>query len=214
MRKLKIYLVDDHALFMEGIHFLLSSVDFVGEIFEAASGQEFLEGLQLHPVDLVLLDIAMPGMNGIDTAREARRICPELKMIALSMYADEQYYTGMIEAGADGFLLKNSSFSVLKRAIAEVSSGKNYFSQEIVQALVRNINREPEAYSSPALTDREIEVLKLICSGLSNVEIAEKLELSRRTVDKHRQNLLEKSQSKNTVALVLYAIKNGYYNID
>ena len=214
MRKLKIYLVDDHALFMEGIHFLLSSVDFVGEIFEAASGQEFLEGLQLHPVDLVLLDIAMPGMNGIDTAREARRICPELKMIALSMYADEQYYTGMIEAGADGFLLKNSSFSVLKRAIAEVASGKNYFSQEIVQALVRNINREPEANSSPALTDREIEVLKLICSGLSNVEIAEKLELSRRTVDKHRQNLLEKSQSKNTVALVLYAIKNGYYNID
>ena len=213
MKKLSIYLVDDHALFLDGIHFLLSSVDFIGEIYEARNGREFLDGLSQHPVDLVLLDIEMPVMNGLEAARQARIGYPDLKIIALSMYSDEQYYTGMIEAGVNGFLLKNSGFLVVKHAIKEVMNGKNYFSQEIIQALVKNRNREDELKVQAPITVREIEVLKLICEGFSNAEIADQMELSRRTVDKHRQNLLGKTHSKNTVGLVLYAIKYGYYCI-
>ena len=214
MKKIVVYLADDHILFLEGIRFLLSSLDSVAAVFEAHSGQELLEGFSQHPADLVLLDIEMPGMNGIEAARELKQSYPEVKIIALSMYSDEQYYAGMIEAGADGFLLKNSSFSVVKRAIDEVMSGRNYFSQEIVQSLVKNRQKPDEPSQQHPITERETEVLRLICEGLSNAEIAEKLRLSRRTVDKHRENLLEKTHSKNTVALVLFAIRQGYYALD
>lgn len=214
MKKISVYLVDDHILFLEGIRFLLSSLDFVETVFEAHNGQELLDGFVLYPADLVLLDIEMPGMNGIQAARELKQRYPEVKIIALSMYSDQQYYAGMIEAGADGFLLKNSSFSVVKRAIDEVVSGRNYFSQEIVQSLVKNRQKADGPNQQHPITERETEVLRLICEGLSNGEIAEKLQLSRRTVDKHRENLLEKTHSKNTVALVLFAIKQGYYAVE
>lgn len=214
MKKIAVYLVDDHVLFLEGIRFLLSSLDSVAAVFEAHNGQELLESFSQHQADLVLLDIEMPGMNGIEAARELKQSYPEVKIIALSMYSDEQYYAGMIEAGADGFLLKNSNFSVVKRAIDEVMSGRNYFSQEIVQSLVKNRQKPGEPSQPHPITERETEVLRLICEGLSNAEIAEKLQLSRRTVDKHRENLLEKTHSKNTVALVLFAIKQGYYAVE
>ena len=142
----------------------------------------------------------------------AREINPELKIIALSMYSDENYYTSMIESGADGFLLKNSKFASVKRAIEEVAGGRNYFSQEIIQLLVRQLNRQEGTQNNLVITDREMEILGLICHGHSNIEIAEALQISKRTVDKHRQNLLDKTQSRNTVALVLYAIKSGYFN--
>ncbi|MFV0378205.1 MAG: response regulator [Mangrovibacterium sp.] len=214
MKKLTVYLVDDHILFLEGIRFLLSSLHSVATVFEAHNGHELLERFAQSPADLVLLDIEMPGMNGIQAARELKQRYPTVKIIALSMYSDEQYYTGMIEAGADGFLLKNSSFSVVKRAIDEVMSGRNYFSHEIVQLLVKNRQKTDDLSQPHPITDRETEVLRLICEGLSNAEIAEKLRLSRRTVDKHRENLLEKTNSKNTVALVLFAIRQGYYVVE
>lgn len=214
MKKLAVYLVDDHILFLEGIRFLLSSLDSVTAVYDAHNGEELLAGFAQHPANLVLLDIEMPGMNGIQAARELKQHYPSVKIIALSMYSDEQYYAGMIEAGADGFLLKNSSFSVVKRAIDEVMSGRNYFSQEIVQSLVKNRQKADDSNQQHPITDRETEVLRLICEGLSNSEIAEKLQLSRRTVDKHRENLLEKTNSKNTVALVLFAIRQGYYALD
>jgi DNA-binding NarL/FixJ family response regulator len=213
MKKLKLFLVDDHDLFREGLKFLLSEWDLIEEIYEAENGQQFIESLRQRPVDLVLLDIEMPVMNGMEAAKLAREIDPELKIIALSMYSDENYYTSMIESGADGFLLKNSKFATVKRAIEEVAGGKNYFSQEIVQLLVRHLNKQDVAKDNPVITDREMEILGLICRGHSNIEIAEALQISKRTVDKHRQNLLDKTQSRNTVALVLYAIKAGYFNV-
>ncbi|MGD9932015.1 MAG: response regulator [Mangrovibacterium sp.] len=212
MKKLKLFLVDDHDLFREGLKFLLSEWDLIEEIYEASNGQQFIERLRQHPADLVLLDIEMPVMNGIEAAKLAREINPELKIIALSMYSDENYYTSMIESGADGFLLKNSKFASVKRAIEEVAGGRNYFSQEIIQLLVRQLNRQEGTQNNLVITDREMEILGLICHGHSNIEIAEALQISKRTVDKHRQNLLDKTQSRNTVALVLYAIKSGYFN--
>ncbi|WP_372776657.1 response regulator [Mangrovibacterium sp.] len=213
MKKLKLFLVDDHDLFREGLKFLLSEWDLIEEIYEAENGQLFIESLRQHPVDLVLLDIEMPLMNGIEAAKLAREVDPDLKIIALSMYSDENYYTSMIESGADGFLLKNSKFATVKRAIEEVAGGKNYFSQEIIQLLVRHLNKQERAKDNLVITDREMEILGLICRGLSNTEIAKALQISKRTVEKHRQNLLDKTQSRNTVALVLYAIKSGYFNV-
>lgn len=213
MKKIAVYLVDDHALFLEGIRFLLASADFVGAIYEAGNGAELLEGLERHPVDLVLIDIEMPRMNGIEAARRVRSLYPDVKLIALSMYSDEKYYTGMIEAGADGFLLKNSSFQVVRRAMEEVMAGRSYFSQEIVQSLVKSRYKAGEPAAPTPITERETEILRLICGGLSNIEIADRLQLSRRTVDKHRENLLDKTRSKNTVALVLWAIKHGCYTV-
>ncbi|MHA7110178.1 response regulator [Sunxiuqinia elliptica] len=213
MKKWNIYLVDDHALFREGLRFLLQNMDGVSVIYEAENGAELLQGLEQYDVNLILLDIEMPVMNGIETAERALKIRPDVKIIALSMYADDNYYASMIEAGADGFLLKNSSFSEVKRAIEEVMNGKNYFSLEILQAILNRLNRPKEQKEAQELTERENEVLFHICQGLSNTQIAEELGISKRTVDKHRENLLQKTQSKNTANLVIYAIKQGYFSI-
>jgi DNA-binding NarL/FixJ family response regulator len=211
--KITIYLVDDHNLFREGLRLLLSKVPFVGTIHEASDGQEFIDNLMQVKPDIVLIDIEMPVLNGIKATQKAMELIPELKIIALSMYADESYYTYMIEAGAKGFLLKNSSFEQVQRAITDVYEGNSYFSQEILDGLIKNINRKKIIRHSTDLTDREVEILYHICKGLSNQEIADQLFLSKRTVDKHRENLLLKTGSKNTASLVIYAIKNGVIEI-
>jgi len=213
MKKLKIYLVDDHALFREGLRFLLSNIEFVETIYEAENGDQFIRMLPDNPADLVLLDIEMPEMNGIEAAQKALAIQPDLRIIALSMYSDENYYVSMIDAGVQGFLLKNSSFDEVKRAITEVASGKTYFSAEILQSILRNMKSRKDESQDSELTEREAEILCQICNGLSNNEIGELLSISKRTVDKHRENLLQKTQSRNTASLVIYAIKHGYYNV-
>lgn len=213
MKKLKIYLVDDHALFREGLKFLLSNFDGIGEIYEAENGDQFISGLKENSVDLALLDIEMPIMNGIEATKQALQICPELKIIGLSMYSEENYYSSMIEAGASGFLLKNSNFSEVTKAIADVWEGKNYFSAEILQSILTKVVAKNPGTEINDITERETEILFYICKGLSNAEIAKILMISKRTVDKHRENLLQKTQSKNTANLVIYAIKNKYFEI-
>lgn len=213
MKKINICLVDDHSLFREGLRFLLSGLDYVNEIYEAENGMQFLDELKNRQIDLVLLDIEMPGMNGLEVARVTQEIDPGIKIIALSMYSDEDYYSSMIEAGANGFLLKNSNFSEVRKAITDVCEGKNYFSTEILKSIVNKINRKTQKPETCDLTEREIDVLCHICKGQSNPEIAESLSISKRTVDKHRENLLQKTQSKNTANLVVFAIKQGFYKV-
>ncbi len=216
MKKIKIYLVDDHALFREGLKFLLSGLDFIEEIFEAENGEQFISGLKANPADIALMDIEMPVMNGTEAARRALENFPELKIIALSMYSEENYYASMINAGASGFLLKNSKFSEVKKAISDVWEGRSYFSPEIVKSVITRFAGEKGRFTITEeidITNREIEILEFICKGLSNAEIAEKLSISKRTVDKHRENLLLKTGSKNTASLVIFAIKQGYFEI-
>lgn len=213
MKALNIYLVDDHALFREGLKFLLTNSDFVNQIYEANNGKAFIEGLRNKQVDVALLDIEMPEMDGKEALRLALQTTPELKVIALSMYSDESYCASMIEEGASGFLLKNSNFSEVKKAIIDVWEGKNYFSTEILQSIVNNITKKTTPLHNDHLTERETEVLCQICRGRSNAEIAEILSISKRTVDKHRENLLLKTNSKNTANLVVFAIKQGYFEI-
>jgi len=212
MQKLKIYLVDDHKLFREGLKLLLSTQDFVHHIYEASNGREFVENLSFVDCDVVLMDIEMPEMNGIEATCEALRLKPELKIIVLSMYGDEQYYYKMIDAGAKGFLLKNSGIERVVSAIRKVAEGENYFSEELLVNILNNI-REANHKNEPGLleneiSDRELEILYHVCKGESNQEIADELFISKRTVDKHRANLLSKTGCRNTAALIIYAIKN------
>lgn len=211
--KLKIYIVDDHSLFREGLKFLLNTSDHITEIKEAQNGTEFINNFEAYHPDVVLMDIEMPELNGIETTKEALKRCPDLKIVALSMHSVENFYTEMIEAGAVGFLIKNSKFNDVETAIIEAYNNRNYFSPEILSYIVKSLNRKPETPDCHELTIREQEVLVHICQGLSNLEIGDQLYISKRTVDKHRENILFKTQCKNTAELVVYAIRNGYFEV-
>lgn len=210
--KLHIHLVDDHSLFREGLKFLLSNCDFIADIEESENGKVFLEKLNNNVPDIVLMDIQMPEIDGITASKIALQENPNLKIIALSMYAEEEYYSKMIDVGVRGFLLKNSQFEDVQKAIMEVYEGNNYFSQEILDRIMANMSKKTENPTID-LTEREIEVLYNICKGLSNQEIADALFISKRTVDKHRENLLLKTEAKNTAGLVVFAIKNGIFEV-
>jgi len=213
MKKYSILLVDDHALFRGGLRLLLEQLEFISTVDEAGSGQEFLERLSSGIPDITFIDIEMPGMDGIQASREAIVLYPDLKIIALSMYGDEQYYTEMISAGARGFVLKNSSIQDIEAAIRNVIAGDNYFSQEILNRLIAGLGKKNKAPKNTDISEREQEVLYLICKGLSNQEIADKLYLSKRTVDKHRENLLLKTGARNTAGLVMFAVRNGIVDV-
>lgn len=210
---LKIALVDDHDLFREGLFFLLNNQNNKTEIKQACNGHKLLELLSNWQADIILMDIEMPVMNGIEASKEVLKKYPNTKIIALSMHANENYYSDMIDAGAKAFLLKNSSFEDVQQAIKAVREDKNYFSPEILESIITNLSHKKNHLSKSDLTHREIEILYNICKGLSNQEIAEMLFISKRTVDKHRENILLKTQSKNTASLVIYAIKNQIFEV-
>lgn len=209
-----IMIVDDHALFRNGLKLLLNSFENFKVIAEASNGKEFLDVLEVVPVDIVLLDIEMPEMDGITAAQIALKKFPELKIITLSMYGDEDYYYKMVDAGVVGFLLKDSDIDEVNAALCAAVDGRSYFSQDLLQNLISRLTHSFDNQGDTAdLTEREREIVILICQGLSNIEIGEKLFLSKRTVEKHRANILEKTQCRNTASLVMYAIKNRIVKI-
>lgn len=212
----KIMLVDDHTLFRNGLRTLLAGIEGLEVVAEASDGMEFLGQLGGVMPDVVLLDIEMPRMNGIAAAEEALRKWPELKIITLSMYGDEDYYFKMVSLGVKGFILKNSDIKDVVTAIGTVAEGGSFFSQELLFNLVSNLKSTPSAVpddSTEQLSQRESEILLHICRGESNNEIADALFISKRTVDKHRSNILAKTGCRNTANLVVYAIKNNLVEI-
>jgi len=213
MDKIRIALADDHQLFRNGLKILLGSYADFEVLAEASNGNELLRALENSPCDIVLMDISMPEMDGVEATGRLARQMPDTRVIALSMYGEEEYYYRMVDAGAKGFILKDSDISEVHDAIVAVYKGGNYFSQELLYHVIKRIkNREQEVKSS-SLSKREREILLKICEGLSNHEIADALFISKRTVDKHRANLLAKTGSKNTASLILYAIKNRLIEI-
>jgi DNA-binding NarL/FixJ family response regulator len=214
MSAINIVIVDDHSLFRNGMKLLLSNAGNFNVLAEASNGIEFLDLLETKSPDVVLMDIDMPEMNGIDATTRALELNPDLKIICLSMFGEEEYYYKMIEAGVSGFLLKNSDINDVKTAITSVYQGGKFFSQELLYNVVKNIKTtQTNQEVVENLSEREIEVLRQICIGLSNQEISQILHISKRTVDKHRANLLDKTNSKNTAHLVMYAIKNKLIDI-
>jgi DNA-binding NarL/FixJ family response regulator len=208
-KKIQIILVDDHQLFRSGINFIIGETDDIEIVFEASNGQEFLENLHYFQPDVILMDINMPIIDGVEATRKALEKYPDLKILVLSMFGEVDYYNTMIDLGVKGFILKDIDNEELIEAIRKVNNGGSYFSQELLLQLIKN---KPTGEQID-LTRREKEVLELICQGLSNQEISDKLFISQRTVERHRSSLLSKTDSKNSVSLVVYAIKNGLVKI-
>lgn len=208
-QSIRVFLVDDHTLFLKGLKSLLDPLHDFTVVGEAYNGIEFLEKYEAARPDVVLMDISMPEMNGIEASKKVLEQDPNLKIITLSMYGDQEYYSRMLEIGVRGFVLKDSDIQEVKTAIHTVAEGGNYFSQPLLRGLIlaRKENPPTEA-EDDQLSERELEVLLEICQGLSNNEIADKLFISKRTVEKHRANVLLKTGCKNTASLVVFAIKN------
>lgn len=215
-REVRIALVDDHTLFRTGLKGLLEQRNDFKVVADVGSGEEFLAQLADLEIDVVFMDISMPGIDGSETTRRALQQRPDLRIITLSMYGDDHYYKLMVECGASGFLLKDSDIEEVYAAVEATTAGDSYFSSALLGMLTRNMSSRI-AVDTPtddnALSEREIEILVEVCRGLSNQEIADKLFISKRTVDKHRANILEKTGCKNTANLVVYAIKNRLVEI-
>lgn len=209
-KEIKIALVDDHALFRNGLRGLIDGNHSCRVVAEASDGSDFLESETAMTADVVFMDIAMPTLSGDKATALALERNPNLKIICLSMFGEEKYYLSMMEAGAKGFLLKDSSIDEVFAAIKAVINNEEYICSEVMQALSGAMRRNED---TEVLSEREMDVLLGICRGLSTQEIADKLFLSKRTVDTHRANILEKTGSKNTASLVVYAIKNNLVEI-
>lgn len=209
MKKINILLVDDHALVREGIKNSLQGQEHLDVIGEARDGKEALALLAQAKPDVVIMDINMPGMGGVDATRSIKSRYPEINILVLTMYNEEAQIRELLKSGALGYILKSTSMAELVEAIEVVSKGETYFAKEvsskIMNQLVKGNNRSKLEVS---LTNRETQILKMISEEYTNHEIAQKLFISSRTVDTHRRNLIQKLNAKNTAGLVRYAIKH------
>ena len=216
-RVYSVILVDDHALFRGGLKMLINNHDSYTVVDEAANGIELLKLLEDGVMaDIVLLDIAMPEMDGIEAASILAQRYPSLPIITLSMYGEEDYYFKMVSLGVKGFLLKNSDINVVYNALESVIAGGTYFSEELLGNLLNNLRPSdivPKVNGEEILSSRELEILLEVCRGFCNQEIADRLFISKRTVDKHRANILLKTGCKNTANLVVFAIKHKLVEI-
>lgn len=207
----KVLIADDHQLFREGLVNLISSAPDIEVIAEAKDGKEAAERTKKLKPDVVLIDIGMPVMNGIEATRIIKKNDPNIKVIAVSMHSDRQFVKGVLEAGADGYLLKNCTYRQLIEAVQSVVSGKKYLSDDITEMVIQGYLDpvEENADGQPELSEREAEVLKLYAEGKTTREISEKLFISVKTVGTHKQHIFEKLGLKSNADMVKYAIKEG-----
>lgn len=212
--KIKIAIVDDHSLFRNGLWTMLNEYDRFELLFEASNGYELLEKLTVFTPDVIMLDIEMPEMNGIDATIVLKQKYPKIKILPLSMHDNEQYVIHLMQLGANGYLLKDSGVETVADAIISVVETGYYFndytSKAVLQQLVNNNTINP-AFNSKALSPTEIEIVKLICCELSNEEIAKRLNSNPRLVRAYYKNILTKIGARNRAGIVLYAIKNRYF---
>ncbi|MBO6584568.1 MAG: response regulator transcription factor [Gracilimonas sp.] len=215
MANIKIAIVDDHQIVRDGIKILIEDEPGFEISFEAENGEQATRLSKEHKPDLIIMDITMPKMNGIEATEQIKKEQPDVKVLALTMLSEDQHIKKMIKAGASGYILKSSGKKELIKAINTILDGKHYFSDDATQAILQELvepsvskNREANEVN---ITERELEVLKLIVNECTNQEIADQLFVSVRTVDAHRRNLLQKTGAKNTAGLVKYAIKNQLF---
>jgi DNA-binding NarL/FixJ family response regulator len=210
---IKIIIADDHRMFRESLKKFLTIENIANVIGEASNGKELLNLLEELKPDVVLMDIAMPEIDGIEATKKVLEKYPDIKVLTLSSFGDDKYYYSMLEAGAKGFILKNAGISELQNAIIEIAKGGNWFSPDLIQKVIANFNAKSKKETSPLFSERELDILRLICQSFTNDQIAEKLKVSFDTVKWHRANILSKTNCVNSVALVLYAIRNKIIEI-
>ncbi|HEB62552.1 MAG TPA: response regulator transcription factor [Bacteroidetes bacterium] len=212
--QIKIITVDDHEIFRKGLKVVINQFESTEVIAEAGNGKEFLNLLNSHKPDIVFMDIRMPVMDGIEATKLAISKYPDIKIIAISMFGEEEYLENMIKAGAKGFLLKNINREEIEYAIRQVVTGNNYYSSQLLPYFTQKfINTSNNTEKESHFTKRELEVLKLITKGMSSKEIASKLYISKRTVDGHKANMINKTGSNNVIDLLIYAIKHKFIKI-
>lgn len=212
MNRRRLLVVDDHALFREAISALLHSMPDVDVVGEAGDGRDALRKVNALNPNVVLMDLAMPGTSGTEAIRAIKRRQPDVKVIALTLHKTQEHLRATLDAGADGYVLKNDSRNELVAAIESVGTGKTYLSPAICGEMVQGYldgSGTPAPNHEDALTHREREVLKLIAEGFRNREIADYLGISPKTVEKHRANLMQKLDLHNASVLTAYAIRRG-----
>ncbi len=204
----KILIADDHAIVREGLKQILVEISDSIVINEASNGQEVLQEVWKNDYDLVLLDISMPGRNGLDILKQLKSDKPDLKVLILSMHPEEQYAIRALKAGASGYLTKESTPHELLDAVQKVSMGKKYVSSSLAETLACHLEASSEKPLHETLSDREYEVLCMISSGETVKEIADELSLSVKTISTYRTRILDKMNMKNNAQLTHYTIQN------
>lgn len=210
MNNIRIMLVDDHALIREGISNSLTNQAHIEVVAQACSGEEALVKLEDQSVDVVIMDISMKGMGGVEATRQITGRYPGVHVLVLTIYNEETRIIDMLRAGASGYILKSTNMRELLEAIEVVAKGESYFAKDVSARIMNQFRKRKSANETVEvhLTKREKQILKLIAEEFTNHEIAERLFISSRTVDTHRRNLVQKLNAKNTAGLVRYAIKN------
>jgi DNA-binding NarL/FixJ family response regulator len=216
---IRILLADDHRILREGLRSLLSQQPDITVVGEASDGETVVAlARELRP-DLVIMDVVMPGMDGISATRQIRAECPGTRVIALSMHSDRRFVSEMVRAGALGYLVKDSAFEELNQAVRSVVANRPYLSAAITGSLVEDFVRQTTAAERPVssplqmLTGREQEVLRLLADGKRVKEIAHLLSISAKTVESHRQNIMDKLEIHSTIELTRYALREGLTSI-
>jgi two-component system, NarL family, response regulator NreC len=213
MRKIRILLADDHQLMRSGLRLLIEQQPDLAVVGEAADGREAVAMAKSLRPDVVVMDIAMPNLNGIEAAHQITQNQPEIAVIMLSMHPDESYVLRALKSGAKGYLLKDSAESDLIQAIRAVAQGKSFFSPAVSKVLlddyVRKLKRSGAEDAYDLLTSREREILQLVAEGKSNKDVANLLNLSVYTVETHRSNIMQKLHLKGVPELTLYAVRKG-----
>lgn len=206
---IRILVADDHPIIRKGIKQILQDIPGITVEDEACDGYEALEKIQKKDFELVLLDISMPNLNGLDVLKQIKLIKPKLPVLILSIYPEEQYAVRVLKAGASGYLRKESAPEELINAIRKVNSGKKYISSSLAEILVSDLSSDSHTLPHETLSDREYQVLCMIASGKTISEIADELSLSVKTISTYRTRILEKMNMNNTAELIHYALKNN-----
>jgi len=209
-KPIRVLVVDDHAIVREGICSLLARRKDIEVVGEAADGKRAIDAVVQFDPDVVLMDIQMPGLNGLEATREIHKRFPSTRILVLTQHESKEYVVPLLRAGAVGYITKTARATELIGAIRAVYEQGAYLPPRITQTLVDALVETPDATEQPLLTERELEVLRLVVEGLSSREIAERLNISVKTVDTHRANIMDKVGAHNTAELTKYAIRKGW----
>lgn len=209
-KEIRIVIADDHQMFIDGVRSLLSKEKKLNFVFEASNAEDALSFIKKNEIDLLITDISMPGMSGTELTKKIKNEFPQIKVLVLSMFNDPAIVNDILQSEAEGYILKNTGKQELLSAISKIMDDGTYYSNEVMSLMLNQKRKSANlAQTKEQLTERETEILKLVCEEYTTVGIAEKLFISPRTVDTHRKNILEKTQSKTIVGLIKYAFENN-----